>query len=411
MKILVLGGAGKIGFAMINDLIRSEAVSEIVTADLHIQRLERLVQDLESDKVQTAQVNAADRGQLVKLMQDGEFDCVASAVLSGYQFNATKAAIEAGVSFVDVGQPYEVFDLNEEAKAADVTVVPSCGLDPGIDRVVRGYAVTQLDKVTGIYLWCGGIPPREQKDDNPLGYKISWAWFRAVSTYLGKAKIIRNGEIVEVPKLEEPETVMFPEPIGQTEAFMSRAPFDLIEQLNLTDIKNAWDKSIRWPGHCSMWKTLIALHLTDFEPLTVNMRIRPLEGAFDTEYLAEPIELSPFEFLSALGEKYLHYDLEKGKGDMVLLRSKVEGEKDGRQVVISHDLIDFWDPETGMTSMGRTTAYPCSFVSQMIARGDIKERGVVHCGKIGLNPKTAEIYFAELAKRNINLTETVSRAL
>lgn len=413
MRILVLGAAGKIGYALLKDLIRSEGVSDIVAADLNIKRLERLVENLGNEKVQTTQVNAANQRQLIELMRDG-VDMVASCVLAAYQHTATRAAIEAGVHFVDVGQPDVVFDLNEEAAAADVTVVPSCGLDPGIDRVCRGYAVSMLDKVSELYLWCGGIPPPGQKDENPINYKISWAWFRAVSTYLGEAEIIRDGKVVKVPKLENPEPIIFPD-LGEFEAFKSRAPFDLIEQLNLTDIREAYDTSIRWKGHCEIWKKLIALHLTDFEPLPVNMRIRPAPPgsphAFDTEYLEPPIEVSPFEFLSALGEKYLHYDLEKGEGDLVLLRSKVTGVKDGQTMTIEHELIDFYDPETGVTSMGRTTAYPCSIVAQMIARGDIMERGVVHCGKIGLNQKTARIYFAELAKRNIRITETVSKTL
>ena len=80
-------------------------------------------------------------------------------------------------------------------------------------------------------------------------------------------------------------------------------------------------------------------------------------------------------------------------------------------MAIEHELIDYYDPETGVTSMGRTTAYPCEIVAQMIARGDITERGVVHCGKIGLDPKATEIDFKELAKRNICLTETVTRSL
>lgn len=141
-------------------------------------------------------MNAANKEQLVELMRDG-VDAVASAVLSAYQNTATRAAIEAGVHFCDVGQPYVVFDLNEAAKDAGVTIVPSCGLDPGIDRITRGYAISHLDKVIGLYLWCGGIPPPEQKDDNPINYKISWAWFRVVSTYLGEAKIIKNGKVVK----------------------------------------------------------------------------------------------------------------------------------------------------------------------------------------------------------------------
>jgi len=415
MRILLLGSAGKIGSALLKDLIRSEEVSKIVAVDLNIKRLKRIVRDLDSEKIQIAQMNVSDQKKLAELMQDG-FDSITSAIPGEYQYTAILAAIEAGVSFVDVGvgSP-EVYNLNKAAEAADITVVPNCGLDPGIDRVCQGYAISQLDKVEALHLWCGGIPQRPQKDDNPLGYKISWAWYHTIGTYLGKAKIIRNGEIVEVDKFgppENPELVRFPEPIGECEAFLSGASFDLINQLNLKDLHEAWNKSVRWKGHCSIWPKLIALHLTDFEQLQINMRIRPPpEGShvFEIEYLDNPIEISPFEFLNALGEKYLHY--KSGERDAVVLRTEVIGEKNGKQLALGHELVDFYDPELNITSMGRTTAYPTSIVSQMIVRGDLKERGVVHCGKIGTNPKIAKIFFAELAKRNIIIKETVSKTL
>ncbi|MFQ5821318.1 MAG: saccharopine dehydrogenase family protein [Candidatus Heimdallarchaeota archaeon] len=415
MRILLLGAAGKIGSALLKDLIRSVAVSEIIADDLNIKRLKRVVQDLESEKIQTTQMNVTDGKKLTELMQDG-FDSITSAIPGEYQYTAISVAIEAGVSFVDVGvDSPEVFYLNEAAKAADITVVPNLGLDPGIDRVCQSYAISQLDKVKALRLYCGGIPQRPQKNDNPLGYKISWAWYHTIGTYLGKARLIRNGEIVEVDKFGPPENlelVRFPEPIGECEAFFSGASFDLIDQLNLKDLSEAWNKSVRWRGHCEIWQKLIALHLIDFEPLQINMRIRsPPVGShvFDIEYLDRPIEISPFEFLNALGEKYLQY--KPGEGDAVVLRTEVIGEKNGKQIAIGHELIDFYDPELNITSMGRTTAYPTSIVSQMIVRGDLKERGVVHCGKIGMNPQTAKIFFAELAKRNIIIKETVSKTL
>jgi len=417
MRVLLLGSAGKIGSALLKDLIRSEAVSEIVAADLNIKRLKRVVRDLESEKIQTAKMNVSDQKKLTELMQDG-FDSITSAIPGEYQYTAISAAIEAGVSFVDVGvgSP-EVYNLNESAKTADITVVPNCGLDPGIDRVCQGYTISQLDnnQVEALHLWCGGIPQRSQKDDNPLGYKISWAWYHTIGTYLGKAKIIRNGKIIEIDKFgppENPELVRFPEPIGECEAFFSGASFDLIDQLNLKGVREAWNKSVRWKGHCEIWQKLIALHLIDFEPLQIKMRIRsppPGSHVFDIEYLDQPIGISPFAFLNALGEKYLQY--KPREGDAVVLRSEVVGKKKGKQIAIGHELVDFYDPELNITSMGRTTAYPTSIVSQMIVRGDLKERGVVHCGKIGKHSKTAKIFFAELAKRNIIIKETVSKIL
>ena len=68
----------------------------------------------------------------------------------------------------------------------------------------------------------------------------------------------------------------------------------------------------------------------------------------------------------------------------------------------------FCDEENDITAMARTTAYPCSIVAQMIARGDIKQKGVIHAGKIGWNPQLAETFLSELAKKGIYINETAT---
>jgi lysine 6-dehydrogenase len=395
MRILALG-IGRIGHALLKDLIKSRDVSEVVAGDIDIQKLRRYANELGSDKVKVEHIDVTDHEKLVKLMKDG-FDAVASTLIAEYNVGVAKAAIDAGVSMVDVGStPPEVFDLDREAKDAGVTIIPSCGLDPGIDRVLKGYGARKLDRVEEIYMWCGGFPQKDTPGyNNPLRYKIAWYWRRVIQTYLGKARILRNGEVVEVEKLTgpgNPEIITFPEPIGECEAFYTGASFDLIEHLGLKDVKNAWDKTVRWKGHCDIWTKLIALNMTSSEPLKVR-----------------GCEITPMEFLVELGNKTLQY--EKGEGDVVVLRVEVIGEKNGEKTRYAYELIDFYDKENDVTAMGRTTAYPCSIVSQMIARGDIKERGVLHVGKIGWNKELANKFFTELAKRDIRITETVTRPL
>jgi len=86
----------------------------------------------------------------------------------------------------------------------------------------------------------------------------------------------------------------------------------------------------------------------------------------------------------------------------------VIGEKNGEKTTYAYEFMDFYDKENDTTAMARTTAYPCSIIAQMIARGDIKEKGVIHAGKIGWNPQLAETFFSELAKRGIHINETVT---
>lgn len=46
-----------------------------------------------------------------------------------------------------------------------------------------------------------------------------------------------------------------------------------------------------------------------------------------------------------------------------------------------------------------------------VVAGGIKEKGVLHASVIGWNTDQANKFFAELAKRNIKITKTITRPL
>ena len=381
---------------MLKDLVQSSEVSKVVAADVDIQKARRIVNELGSDKTTSEHLDITDRDRTVRLMK-AEFDVVASALLAEGNVEAARSAVEAGVSMVDVGRtPPSVFELDRDAQQRGVTILPSCGLDPGLDRILEGYAARKLDKVTEIRMYCGGFPQKNTLAyDNLLRYKVSWYWKRAIETSLGEATILRDGRTVHVDKLSgpgNPEITVFPEPVGECEAFYTGAPFDTIEHLGLKDVKNAWEKTVRWPGHCEIWRKLIDLGLTSTEPLE-----------------AKGCQVAPMDFLVELGNKTLQY--QKGEGDVVVERVCVAGEKDGEERQFVYELIDFYDKQRDVTVMGRTTAYPCSILCQMIGRGEIGERGVIHASNIGWNAELASKFFDELRKRNILISETSVQSL
>ena len=59
--------------------------------------------------------------------------------------------------------------------------------------------------------------------------------------------------------------------------------------------------------------------------------------------------------------------------------------------------------------MAKTTAFPCSIVAQMIARGQLSEPGVIHPVKIGWKKTLSDKFFEELKKRKIEINECVSK--
>jgi lysine 6-dehydrogenase len=402
MKVLVIG-IGRMGYAVLRDLMESDEVTEIVAADIHFERLRQYVDKLReiderAEKIEPIRIDATDRDQLRDVLKRG-FDVVSDCLLWTYTPLVTKACVDAGTNHVDLSSdlsPQEIRELDKSAKGAGATIVPDCGMDPGIDNVVKGYAARKLDKVKKIHLYIAdGIPQKGTPAYyTPLRYTAIWTVIGIISELSGKTKILVGGKEVEVDKLAEPETLMFPEPIGEVEAWYSKYPKMLIESLGLKDVEEAWDKTVRWPGWCETWRKLIALNLTSTEPMTIK-----------------GVKTSPLEFFTQLLEKYLKPDAEAGDRDLVVEKIEVIGEKDGVDMKYSYLMIDFYDEDKGLTAFQRATCYPISIVSQMIGRGDIKEKGVIHCGKIGWNRELAKKFFSELAKRNLIINESVTTPL
>ena len=386
LKVLVLG-IGKMGYGLLKDLDAQPHVSEIVAADINLIRAKKFAERVGGEKIRVVRVDVTDRSSTVKLMKGG-FDVIVGGLPRPFCDAAASAAIEAGVCYTDVAASFAtIFNLDDAAKKAGVTIVPHIGLDIGIDRVLCGVGARKLDKPERFHVWCGGFPQRGTPGyDNPIRYKISWYWPYAVSSNLGVSKVLKDGKMVEVPRLSDPEDVDFPEPIGRCEAFTTGDLLDVVEHLGLDGVEDAWAKTVRWPGHCEVWKKLVDLHLLDREPLKVR-----------------GIEVSPFDLFISLGEETLQYG--PGEGDAVCQRVEVSGTKDGRSAAYIYEFIDFADMENDISAMARTTAFPCSIVAQMLAKDEFGMTGVVHPVKIGYNKRLSDGFFEELSKRRINVTE------
>ncbi|MFX0117148.1 MAG: saccharopine dehydrogenase family protein [Candidatus Hodarchaeota archaeon] len=386
MKILVLG-TGMMGYGLLKDMNVQPGVEEIVAADINLKQVNCLTRKICSEKIEARKVDVTNHNGILKLMQEG-FDVVASALPLPLCTAAATAAIEAGIGYADVAASLDnVFELDSAAKAANVTIVPHIGLDIGIDRVLCGLGARKLDKPERFHVWCGGFPQKGTSGyNNPLRYKISWHWPSAALSNLGTSRVLKNGKIIEIPLLSDPEEILFPEPIGKCETYTTGSLIDVVEHLGIVDVKDAWCKTVRWEGHCEIWRKLIDLHLLDEEPLTVK-------GA----------SIAPRDFFLALGERVLQY--EAGEGDIVCQRVEISGIKNQKPASYVYEFIDVYDSENEISAMARTTAFPCSIVAQLIAKNEFEEKGVVHPAKIGWKEELSEKFFRELSKRKIDVTE------
>jgi lysine 6-dehydrogenase len=388
MKVLVLG-TGKMGYGLLKDLNPQQDVEEIVAADIDKVQASQVAKRVGGEKISIRKLDVRDKKATVTLMRE-DFDVVASALPRPFCDSAVSSAIEARVGYADVAAGFNtIFKQNKDAENAGVTIVPHIGLDIGIDRVLCGVGARKLDTTESFYVWCGGFPQKNTKGyDNPIKYKISWYWPYAVDTNLRTSRILKDGKIITIENLSDPEEIEFPEPIGKTEAFTTGGLMDVAEHLDLLDVKNAIAKTVRWPGHCETWTKLKQLHLLDEDFIDVK-----------------GVMIKPYDFFIALGHKTLQYDV--GEGDAICQRVEIKGLKEDTSTSYVYEFMDFYDFENDISAMARTTAFPCSIIAKMIAKEEIPMKGVIHPAKIGYNEKVSDNFFSELASRNINITESI----
>jgi lysine 6-dehydrogenase len=382
MRLGVIG-AGMQGQACVLDFLKVPEVREVRAWDADEGRLGALRRRFPDGRLHTGMLDAGRHDDLVTAFSG--LDCVVSCVPYFLNLAVTRAAIAARVSMVDLGGNTDVVfqqrSLDAEAAAAGVTILADQGLAPGLAGILAAYGFRDFDTVESARLRVGGLP---QKPRGPLGYSLVFSIHGLLNEYSGEAVGLEDGEISRQPALEGREEIRFPEPIGLCEAAYTSGGTSTLPWTYRGRVRHLDYKTVRYPGH---WERLLLLR-----------RIGMLETA------PVPVgrgKVVPRECLAAVLEPVLH---DPEVRDLVVLRVRVRGTRGAEAVVRQYDMIDYYDEETGLTSMMRTTAFPAAESALMLARGDIARKGM---------PAPEEVipggaYLQALRARGMKITEVES---
>ena len=133
MRMLVLG-AGLQGSACAYDLLQNPEVKEVRLADLHLEHLPEFLAPYSGKRLLPTVLDVRDHDAVLALMR--ESDAVMSAIPYYFNLDLAKLAVEAGTNFCDLGGNTEIVfqqkQLNDKAAAKGKTIVPDCGLAPGM---------------------------------------------------------------------------------------------------------------------------------------------------------------------------------------------------------------------------------------------------------------------------------------
>lgn len=358
------------------DFLESSSVSKVTVVDMSGERLHSLRQRASklsgidsvtgsnlklADKLSTVELDVVrHRDEVTKLMQGA--DLGVGALPHAVAGESVQAALESGINWIDLIHSWRYErspSLDSKAKQKGITIIPACGLAPGLTSILAKYAADQMEDVESVKIDVGGIPEAPKQ---PLNYKIVFAIESVLEEYTRDALIVRDGKKLIVPAMSELEELGFPDlPDQKFEAFITDGLSTLPETMK--KVKFMEEKTIRWQGHTDQIKLLMDLGFFSERP--VNLKTT---GA----------RVSPRGLLTTLLDKKLA--MHQGDKDMTLMRVSVKGKKkkgDRATRIHQYEMVDKFDVATQTTSMARTTAFPCSTVGQMMLEGKITEKGFI----------------------------------
>ena len=309
----------------------------------------------------------------------------------------------------------EMQALDGPAREAGVTVLNEIGVDPGIDHMSAMRIIDAVHNKGGTIesfkSYCGGLPA-PQHNDNPFGYKFSWAPRGVLLASRNGAQYIQDGRkvVVQPERLFRDMHVLQVEDFGDFEAYPNRDSISYVDVYGLQGIKTIFRGTLRNTGWCDTIFNLrklgfLELDEVDAKGLTYRdfsariLGVDPSEDlraaagrkagipkdslpCMNLEWLGmfsdrkiDAERISPLDAMGNLMFEKLAYA--EGELDLLVLYHDFRAVyPDGSRERIVSKMIDF-GLEGGDSSMARTVSLPAAIATHMILNGSITETGVL----------------------------------
>ncbi len=369
MKIAVLG-AGMIGRAIAIDLASQHQVTAFDVSNANLELLEKRAQ-----RVEIQQADLRDYFSYPKLFSS--FDIIVTAVPGFMGFKTLEAAINSGKDVVDISFfPEDVLQLDQLAKKKGVTVITDCGVAPGMSNFIIGRHNEEM-KIDALEIYVGGLPKVRKK---PFQYKAPFSPADVIEEYTRPARLMENGQIIVRPALSEVEWIHF-ENLGTLEAFNTDGLRSLL--YTMPHIKNQREKTMRYPGHVDIILSLKESGFFSEDPIDIN-------GA----------KVSPLKVTSQI--LFNEWKLGHEEEELTVMKVKLISKKEKESLTIEWNLLDFYDPETRISSMARTTGYTCTAAVNLLAKKMFAEKGVFPPELVGKHKSCFDFVLDYLQERKVN---------
>ena len=376
MRAIVIGGTGGMGQGVARDLIKQEKITQVTLGDINID-LDRVQEKLRaSNKVSLVKIDVNDHNGLVNAIKENEVVVNTAGPFYKTAIAVARAAVEAKVNYIDICDDYEAVpilfsspDIDEAAKKAGITVLTGMGSDPGTNNVLVKWYANQLDRVDEIHLfWVVSIAEL-----------AGAAWDHSLHMVTGSIPQYIDGRLQYVEGGTGEETAQFLEPLGTC--------------------------VVRYVGHPQ--PITIPRYIEGVKKVVIKGALIPLwvdeliKAQKETGFLStEPVDVRGTQVTPYDMTLKLWNTIPKGRDNGPAasgLKVIVKGEREGKQVTYTADIVGRMAPGTGL---------PASIAALMMDAGDVSVKGVV-APEGCIDP---EKFLAALLQRGakIHQTETIA---
>lgn len=317
MRVLLLGGAGTQGSRVAKLLAQENRITELVVSDLDGEQAKRVAKEVGATT--GLGLDIRDHAALSAAARNKDLIGNFAGPYSDTGLLGMRAAVEAGVHYVDISDDLNVTDLaaeyNGEAERRGCALVLGIGGSPGLTNLWARAGADRLEHVDRIGLnWIASISVFARA-----------LWIHRMGMATASVPVCRAGLIQEIQAWTEEESLDFPPPIGRQtvrvvghgEPLMLHASRSLLKEPQAVVCKGGY-----WVEEFNSLLTFLRdANLCTKEPLQIGQSpIIPFD--FMVEFLTSRCFVE-----SPLSQRITALDAAKGTGFGVVV--SVEGKKHG----------------------------------------------------------------------------------
>ena len=379
-KICVLGGCGAVGSFSVRTLAYFDEFSEIIIGDINIEKANKLVSEIGSDKITAMKVDALDPTSIKNAIEGR--DIVLNCTGPFYKFVPIilKTVINAGINYVDICDDVDVtidiLKMDDEAKKANVSALIGMGSSPGVTNLLAKLSANELlDEIESvdIYHAHGGEPI---EGAGVIAHRIHAMTIDIPMFLDGELKTVK---FFEKDGIELQEDVEF-QLIGTHRVYPYPHPEQITIPKYIKGLKRVTNKGTVLPEeYYNLIKKIVRLGIISEEPIDVSGKmIKPID--FTMAYIIEQRE----KIL-----KEVNFGQQRGA-----LKIVTKGKRKGKP----HQYI--FAMASMSQAMGEGTGIPAALGAILMNQGKITEKGVFP-PEGGVNP----LDFIKIAQKTFNLGE------